>query len=246
MVWSGPWVLVRGVEETGRGHSTGRVGQAPETRIRRVIGRKKCKCVQVKLIELGLCLEIAMDALESFLSLVESPLWAPTLSSVMWRDERFKEVDGWSFERISTTRVIKMSIRREVVYLLDHRERERKRRLANQSRGPPWDGERVWPLIGMLFNRAPNARNKAVRLERKRSRGGWFTILKLKSTKRKRKVLSSKGTRSAIASLIMPEWGRKECRSLARRKSGRPRSLHNILKDLSRQGAISPIYQQTI
>jgi hypothetical protein len=35
MVWSGPWVLVRGVEETGRGHSTGRVGQAPETRIRR-------------------------------------------------------------------------------------------------------------------------------------------------------------------------------------------------------------------
>ena len=28
------------MEETGRGHSTGRVGQAPETRIRR--GRKKC------------------------------------------------------------------------------------------------------------------------------------------------------------------------------------------------------------
>lgn len=69
MVWSGPWVLVRGVEETGRGHSTGRVGQAPETRIRRVIGRKKCKCVQVKLIELGLCLEIAMDTLESTFSI---------------------------------------------------------------------------------------------------------------------------------------------------------------------------------
>lgn len=35
MVWSGPWVLVRGVKKTGRGHSTGRVGQAPETIIRR-------------------------------------------------------------------------------------------------------------------------------------------------------------------------------------------------------------------
>ncbi|GFQ01423.1 putative ribonuclease h protein at1g65750 [Phtheirospermum japonicum] len=35
MVWSGPWVLVRGVKKTGRGHSTSRVGQAPETIIRR-------------------------------------------------------------------------------------------------------------------------------------------------------------------------------------------------------------------
>ena len=95
MVWSGPWVLVRGVKKTGRGHSTGRVGQAPETRIRRVIGRKKCKCVQVKLIELGLCLEIAMDTLESFLSPVESPLWAPTLSSlhITLRDSSEVEVD---------------------------------------------------------------------------------------------------------------------------------------------------------
>lgn len=95
MVWSGPWVLVRGVEETGRGHSTGRVGQTPETRIRRVIGRKKCKCVQVKLIELGLCLEIAMDTLESFLSPVESPLWAPTLSflHITLRDSSEVEVD---------------------------------------------------------------------------------------------------------------------------------------------------------
>jgi hypothetical protein len=69
MAWSGPWVLVRGVEETGRDHSTGRVGQAPETRIRRVIGRKKYKCVQVKLIELGLCLEIAIDTLSSTFSI---------------------------------------------------------------------------------------------------------------------------------------------------------------------------------
>lgn len=83
------------MEETGRGHSTGRVGQAPETRIRRVIGRKKSKCVQVKLIELGLCLEIAMDTLESFLSPVESPLWAPTLSSlrITLRDSSEVEVD---------------------------------------------------------------------------------------------------------------------------------------------------------
>ena len=32
-------------------------------------GRKKFKCVQVKLIELGLCLEIARDTLESTLSI---------------------------------------------------------------------------------------------------------------------------------------------------------------------------------
>lgn len=37
--------------------------------------------------------------------------------------------------------------------------------------------------------------------------------------------------------------GRKECRSLARRKSESLRSLHNILKDLSRQGvAVVPSF----
>lgn len=58
-------------------------------------GRKKCKCVLVKLIELGLCLEIAMDTLEYFLSPVESPLWAPTLSSlhITLRDSSEVEVD---------------------------------------------------------------------------------------------------------------------------------------------------------
>lgn len=41
MVWSGPWVLVRGVEERGRGHSTGRVGYYTIARNSNLPGAKK-------------------------------------------------------------------------------------------------------------------------------------------------------------------------------------------------------------
>lgn len=136
--------------------------------------------------------------------------------------------NGWSFERVSTTRVIKMSIRRE------------EDRLANQSRGLPWDGEMVWPLIRMFFNSAPNARNTIKQCARKKeAQREWIPNYKAeKQRKKKGGLVFKRGQVSHSFFDHFPEGGRKECRSLARRKSESLCSLHNILKDLS-SGALS-------